>query len=586
MTDSAPPPLRRILHDLRDRMRGDVEQVVDLRVVGARRTEIDDLLADLDRQLERIDAAAVITLVGATGAGKSTLLNALVGRTIAAEGVDRPTTRRPTIYAPPDADLSGLLAAVAKAAPAAAGDSAPHVVRHRSPGPWARHVLVDAPDLNSVDRSHRAVVTALVELSDVLVVVLHHQSVVEAAGVSFLDAFAERRRLVFVLNRSDELTPEARDTLIGQVKTLAAERLAAPDAPVVAVSARTATATPAAPEWLAFRTILTRLTRKPAMLAARRLNALGSADRLARLFDTIRDAVAPDMAALPEDVANGLGTLARRTGDDIAARIDQRRHDLTTALCFEAARRWEGPGGWALRTGGAATLGLGAAGLMLRRHPLTAAGAALGTLAADRIDNLRRAARTADAGPLPPAPADLADWYADALAPARLRAARLAGTPDAFGLPSVAALRGRIADTVDHAWSRLVEIELPAAAAYGAVRVARWPLDGPVYAFAAWMLYRVGAAFVAGTYVGVDFLLNAALLLGAYLLAVRTAVRAGLDRRAQRLSGHVVGRVRTALEAEAERAHTATRGQLDGVRAALDRLCTLPDLWRHELSAR
>ena len=97
MNDLAPPLLRARLRRLRAAARADIDRVAGLRAVTERRTEIDELLADLDRQLERIDAAAVITLVGATGAGKSTLLNALAGRTIAEEGVDRPTTRRPTI---------------------------------------------------------------------------------------------------------------------------------------------------------------------------------------------------------------------------------------------------------------------------------------------------------------------------------------------------------------------------------------------------------------------------------------------------------------------------------------------------------
>ena len=62
-----------------------------LTAVEARSTEIEELRADLGRQLERVRSAAVITLVGATGAGKSTLLNALVGKSVAHEGENRPT---------------------------------------------------------------------------------------------------------------------------------------------------------------------------------------------------------------------------------------------------------------------------------------------------------------------------------------------------------------------------------------------------------------------------------------------------------------------------------------------------------------
>lgn len=585
MTDPASSTLRGLLRGLRDRTHADVAALAALRAVAARRREIDDLLADLDRQLERVDTAVVMTLVGATGAGKSTLLNALAGRTIAAEGIDRPTTRRPTIYAPPEADLGALLDAVAAAAPEARSDGATHIVRHRSPGPWAGHVLIDAPDLNSIDRAHRNVVAALCDHSDILIVVLHHQSVVEAASVSFLDTFADRRRLVFVLNRSDELTPEARDALLQQARTLAADRFAAPDAPVVAVSARAASGTGQTPEWLALRAVLERLTREPAVLAARRLNALGCAERLARVFDAVRGTVSPELEALREDTTNGLARLALRVGEDVANRINLRRPDLTAVLCFETARRWEGPGGWALRTGGPATLGLGAAGLLLRRHPLSAAAAALGTLAADRIGSARRAARVTDATSLVPTAQDLGAWYADALAAARLRAGRLTGNPEAFELPSLAVIHAGVADTVDAAWTRITDVDVPAAAARGALRILRWPLDLPVYAFLAWMLYRVGVSFVAGTYAGIDFLVNAALLLGAYLLAIRTGVRTALARRARRLAGQLAGRARAVLDDDAAGAAAGTRAQVDSMQATLDRLCALADIWRRELGA-
>src|SRR5262247_240441 len=94
--------LRAHLDQLRTRLHDDIAIVSALRAVTQRR-------ADLDRQIGRVQRAAVITLVGATGAGKSTLLNALAGRRIAREGIDRPTTRRPVIYAPHDADVSELV---------------------------------------------------------------------------------------------------------------------------------------------------------------------------------------------------------------------------------------------------------------------------------------------------------------------------------------------------------------------------------------------------------------------------------------------------------------------------------------------
>ena len=66
MNDSS--DLRLQLDHLRNCLREDVAAVASLRAVTARRAELDPLLADLDRQIARVQRAAVITLVGATGA--------------------------------------------------------------------------------------------------------------------------------------------------------------------------------------------------------------------------------------------------------------------------------------------------------------------------------------------------------------------------------------------------------------------------------------------------------------------------------------------------------------------------------------
>ena len=294
--------------------------------------------------------AAVITLVGATGAGKSTLLNALAGRRIAQEGIDRPTTRRPVIYAPHDADVSELAAAEIDRPDGRDSEGGPEVVRYdAASGPWTAQVLIDAPDMNSIDEQHRATVTALAERSDVLVVVLHHQSVLEEASVSFIDAFAGRRQLIFVLNRTDELTREARDALLAQIRQLAASRWRAAGAPVLAISARAAQSQPHAEGWAEFCQALHDLVRESAITGVRRLNALGTAARVGNLFAAVRDETAADLTALPSDAAVGLDALGERCAADVADRLKLRRADVSALLWSEAAKRWDGPGGWALR---------------------------------------------------------------------------------------------------------------------------------------------------------------------------------------------------------------------------------------------
>jgi energy-coupling factor transporter ATP-binding protein EcfA2 len=351
MNDSA--ELRDALDRLRTRLHEDVAVVTRLRAVTQRRGELDRLLGDLDRQVARVQRAAVITLVGATGAGKSTLLNALAGRRIAQEGVDRPTTRQPVIYAPHDADVGELVGPEVDRPEGRDSEGGPRVVRYdATSGPWTAQVLIDAPDMNSIDEQHRATVAALAERSDVLVVVLHHQSVLEEVSVSFVDAFAGRRQLLFALNRTDELTPGARDALLEQIRQLAATRWRAPQAPVLGISARAAQSEPRADGWAAFCVALHELVRESAITGVRRLNALGTAARIGTLFAAVRDDTADDLAALPADAAIGLDALGERCAAEVADRLALRRADLGALLWSEAAKRWDGPGGWAVRSSG------------------------------------------------------------------------------------------------------------------------------------------------------------------------------------------------------------------------------------------
>jgi energy-coupling factor transporter ATP-binding protein EcfA2 len=585
MQDDTEPvaALRLLLTILRRRLDEDLVGVRTLRAFEHRRPEVERLLADLDRHIERMQRAAVVTLVGSTGVGKSTLLNALAGTAIAIEGVDRPTTRQPVIYAPPDSDVSALVAEEITRPAGHDSEGGPVIIRHRGLGPGAGHILIDAPDLNSVDLQHRAAVMALAERSDVLVVVLHHQSVVEAASVSFIDAFAGRRRLLFLLNREDELTEPARAQLMAQIRDLAATRWAAPEAPILSLSARAAQTHPEAPSWTAFQRTLGELVSDSAITSVRRLNALGCATRLQAVFRAIGDDAAPDLDKLSDDAAAGLEGLHRRILSEVADRLAGRHADLTNRLCGEAALRWEGPGGWALRAGTASSLGVGLGAALLRRHPVIAAGAAVSSLAADRLQSEWRDVRLADGGGLAPTRTEFDAWYSEALASARLRASRLTGHANGFHLPNSEGLYAQTAECADDSWETLVTRDIPVAAERSLLRFFRVLLDLPVYALAAWVVYRVAVGFVAGTYVGVDFLINAALILLAYLVPVRIVVGRGLAWRARRLLAVVSQRLTDALAARADTNTRLVRAATSAVQAALTRLGTLADTWRGEL---
>ncbi|MDQ3871452.1 MAG: GTPase domain-containing protein, partial [Chloroflexota bacterium] len=143
-------------------------------------------------------------LLGSTGAGKSTLLNTIAGRPVSRTGVLRPTTREAVLLATaadaqvllePEAPLSSLarnriqLAAGAGARPGLA--------------------LVDAPDIDSVERDNRALADALVEAADLCLFVTTGTRYADRVPWDVLHRVRERGLpLIVVVNR---LPPDGAD---------------------------------------------------------------------------------------------------------------------------------------------------------------------------------------------------------------------------------------------------------------------------------------------------------------------------------------------------------------------------------------
>jgi 50S ribosome-binding GTPase len=179
------------------------------------------------------DAHTVVALAGATGGGKSSLANALAGEPVSQTGLRRPTT------------------GVAHAVVWGAADAGPlldwlevprrHVLQAgEGPGGFDGLVLLDLPDVDSVERRHRVEADRLVERVDLLVWVLDPQKY--ADGVihdRYLAPLAGHAGVMLVvLNQVDRLTPEARAACLSDLRELLrSEGLG--DVPVVAVSART-----------------------------------------------------------------------------------------------------------------------------------------------------------------------------------------------------------------------------------------------------------------------------------------------------------------------------------------------------------
>ena len=144
--------------------------------------------------------STVVALGGPTGAGKSSLFNALAGEDVSGVGRRRPTT-------------AAASAAVWGGANPALLDWLDVRRRHRTAGDVDLDglVLLDLPDFDSVEATHRAEVDRLLELVDLVVWVVDPQKYADAA---WHDRYLRRLRhhggsTAVVLNQVDVLAPHA-----------------------------------------------------------------------------------------------------------------------------------------------------------------------------------------------------------------------------------------------------------------------------------------------------------------------------------------------------------------------------------------
>ena len=172
--------------------------------------------------------STVVALAGPTGAGKSRLFNALAGEALASVGRRRPTT-------------SAAQAAVWGDAPDALLDWLGIARRHvREADGLGGLVLLDLPDFDSVESSHRAEAERVVGLADLVLWVVEPQKYADAAlHDRYLRPLATHAEaMAVVLNQADLLDAgDVRAWRGDMERLLAADGL--PRLPLLVVSAET-----------------------------------------------------------------------------------------------------------------------------------------------------------------------------------------------------------------------------------------------------------------------------------------------------------------------------------------------------------
>jgi energy-coupling factor transporter ATP-binding protein EcfA2 len=144
-----------------------------------------------------LDAPLLVLLLGSTGAGKSTLINTIAGRAVSRTGVLRPTTREAVLLAVPE-DAGTLFEAGGPLASLEPG----RVQRVEGEGARPGLAIVDAPDIDSVERDNRALADILVEAADLCVFVTTGTRYADRVPWDVLHRVRERGLpLIVVVNR-------------------------------------------------------------------------------------------------------------------------------------------------------------------------------------------------------------------------------------------------------------------------------------------------------------------------------------------------------------------------------------------------
>jgi hypothetical protein len=199
-------------------------------IAAARTLELDTAPAEAvareaSERLGIAPDAYVVALVGGTGVGKSTLLNALAGAPVSPAGARRPTTGAPIAWVP-----SGRSAAVRPLLDRLGID---RPALHDA-ADLDRLVVLDLPDLDSIEPSHVATVEALLPRLDVVAWVTDPEKYADAVlHDDFLRTWMPRlARQVVVLNKADRLAGDGQAAVARDLR-----RAVGREVPVLATTA-------------------------------------------------------------------------------------------------------------------------------------------------------------------------------------------------------------------------------------------------------------------------------------------------------------------------------------------------------------
>jgi len=155
-----------------------------------------------------------VVLLGGTGTGKSTLFNAICGKTLSATGVERPKTSGPIAIAdancPPekgfpfsDLSIKRVHLSDLRVGPAT-GNPGDFLIIDRAEKDWPKVILVDTPDLDSVEKENRLASERFYLLSDLVLFVTSQEKYADQVPHQFLQrVIREGKPFYYLVNKTD-----------------------------------------------------------------------------------------------------------------------------------------------------------------------------------------------------------------------------------------------------------------------------------------------------------------------------------------------------------------------------------------------